>query len=240
MTQKNNWKKESNTLKTASTGRGSGVIGAQWFELVTSWNSIKKRLKNWNTVPSRLLQKTLRNTGRQPLSPATLSATGSVHQHGFTLLEIVAVLVVLGILAVGAASMVSSRTDELYIERDKLAARLVYARAKAMEFGGGVCLQLTPTKSALTASIQGTETTLVLPGETSPQPLPDGISAESITVCFDSLGRVCPRTTMIADTAAILTCPSDFSTSVLALSLSEGSTKATLYLYPTTGFTELP
>ena len=155
------------------------------------------------------------------------------------MLELAVVLVLLGILTAGAASILSTG-GTLPIERDRLASRLVYTRAQAMQAGGGACLRLEKTTVALSLLSNGEEKPLSMPGEESSSSLASGVSGSPKTACFDALGRVCPLADMTAGPGDILACPQDAAAAAIRFSLAEGDETSSLDLYPATGLTVIP
>ena len=68
-------------------------------------------------------------------------------RNGFTLIEIVSVLVVLGVLAyLGISAFRGNDEITAYAERDRLLSQLVYARAQGMAMGGGQCVTIDTNK----------------------------------------------------------------------------------------------
>ena len=73
-------------------------------------------------------------------------------RNGFTLIEIVSVLVVLGVLAyLGISAFRGNDEITAYAERDRLLSQLVYARAQGMAMGGGQCVTIGKISPADTA-----------------------------------------------------------------------------------------
>ena len=113
-------------------------------------------------------------------------------QGGFTLLEIVAVLVIIGLIAVVAlaAAMEKSQVD-IITQTEKIKVHLRYAQSRSMNsdkaygirFSGGSYQMFRDGDAG---------TPLMLPGENSTTvTLPEGVSSEDAVVSFDSWGRPC-------------------------------------------------
>ena len=109
-------------------------------------------------------------------------------RNGFTLIEIVSVLVVLGVLAyLGISAFRGNDEITAYAERDRLLSQLVYARAQGMAMGGGQCV--TIDKSKVSFFMKGKSALPTLLKDYTPS-----ASIQSIplaTFCFDedSLGN---------------------------------------------------
>lgn len=111
-------------------------------------------------------------------------------RKGFTLIEIVSVLVIAGVLAFAAVSVFRNDGMAAYAERDRLLSHLIYARAQGMAMGGGQCVEAS-----------GKEVSFPLAGTVSGNTLPAGLlvpysMAKDVTVtpfkvCFDAVGSAC-------------------------------------------------
>ena len=110
------------------------------------------------------------------------------NNSGFTMIEIIAVLVILGIIAAVAVTRIVSTLDyKVTVEKDILKTHLRYVQLRAlsddkpwgMSFAG----------SAYTALRNGNVAPYNLPNENSPtHTLPDGITVTGSTVTFDEWG----------------------------------------------------
>lgn len=123
-------------------------------------------------------------------------------RKGFTLIEIVSVLVVMGVLAFAAASVFRNDGMAAYAERDRLLSHLIYARAQGMAMGGGQCV-----------TVSGHEVSFPLASAVSDNHLPAGLLvpysiAKRVTVtpfkvCFDALGSACDQPQVNAGTGLL-------------------------------------
>lgn len=108
-------------------------------------------------------------------------------RNGFTLIEIVSVLVVLGVLAyLGASAFRGSDGVAAYAERDKLLSQLVYARAQGMAVGGGQCVKVENGGVSFSTT-GGAKLPTTLRDYTFSTQLQSGAAA----FCFDAAGSVC-------------------------------------------------
>jgi prepilin-type N-terminal cleavage/methylation domain-containing protein len=107
--------------------------------------------------------------------------------YGFTVLEIIAVLIVLGVLVAMSTSYFSTQTTEQQAYTDTIKSHLRYAQLMAMK-GDVVCgINFTGTTYSLFRN-GSTGDTVFLPGDDSASgALPTGKSATEI-VAFDSWG----------------------------------------------------
>ncbi len=116
-------------------------------------------------------------------------------QRGFTLVELIAVLVIAGILAgVAATRMVSSKSFQLQAGRDFLISALFVAQQKAMTQTRPVQLRLAGSQIdiRLDANNDGAfsaNESLQLAGQSYPVTLPGNVSATSHNIVYDSLGH---------------------------------------------------
>lgn len=109
-------------------------------------------------------------------------------RKGFTLIEIVAVLVIVGVLAFAAVSVFRNDGMAAYAERDKLLSHLIYARAQGMAMGGGQCVAVSGTEVSFPVSHTGN----TLPaGPLLPYAIADGVTVTPFEVCFDAAGSAC-------------------------------------------------
>lgn len=108
-------------------------------------------------------------------------------QHGFTILEVVAVLIILGIMAAMSASYFSTQTTEQQAYTDTIKSHLRYAQLMAMKTNVVWGLNFTGTTYTLFRN-GSTGDTVLLPGDDSASgELPVGKSATEV-VAFDSWG----------------------------------------------------
>jgi prepilin-type N-terminal cleavage/methylation domain-containing protein len=121
---------------------------------------------------------------------------------GFTLIEVIAVLIVLGILAAIAVSRVSSNQSDLIPQTDIAKSHLRFAQLKALaddvyDSGGGVIVASTwgitftsGNPASYTLQNNGVTASINLPGEDGKiHTFPTGVSVATTTVTFDSWGR---------------------------------------------------
>ncbi|MDP2644188.1 MAG: type II secretion system protein [Dehalococcoidia bacterium] len=110
------------------------------------------------------------------------------NQRGFTLLEIIAVLLVMGIISAVAVARYSSTNSELTSQTDLVRTRLRYAQLQA--FNSNVVWGINFSATSYSLFKNGnTSDTARLPGEGSTVvTLPAGISISTGIVSFDSWG----------------------------------------------------
>ena len=91
-------------------------------------------------------------------------------RNGFTLIEIVSVLVVLGVLAyLGISAFRGNDEITAYAERDRLLSQLVYARAQGMAMGGGQCVTIDTNLSLIHIFLSRQRHSVLFPVPTSPR-----------------------------------------------------------------------
>lgn len=155
-------------------------------------------------------------------------------QGGFTMIEIIAVLVIIGIIAaVAIARMSSTKEYDLASQAEVVKAHLRQAQNRAMnanEICGKACgIKFTESEYFLFKNGSATEANkLRLLGEDAKDVvLPNGMTITTGTVTFDAWGR--PYTNEDATSAL---------SSELALSLSKGADSRVIKITPYTGFVE--
>ena len=108
--------------------------------------------------------------------------------HGFTLIEIIAVLIVVGILTSVAAAIFSSMNDEkLATEVEILKSHLRYAQSRAMmdTASWGIAF----SENSYTLQRNGITSTSNLPNDdSSTHNLQEGVVASGSSVAFDNFG----------------------------------------------------
>lgn len=136
-----------------------------------------------------------------PMSKPGLFAFGATEQRGFTIVELIVVLIVLGILS---AVMLPRWRGETGFEergyRDQVAAALRYAQKSAIAARRTVCASFTTTPSVLTVNISAAQGAAnCTPGGPLLGPNdqnmvlaatpPAAFSSAPATVIFDAAGR---------------------------------------------------
>ncbi len=146
-------------------------------------------------------------------------------RSGFTLIEVVAVLLVLGILAAVVVSRAVSSDNELLAARDVVRAHLRYAQERAMNSNAAWSIQFTGT----TYTLYRGNTAQTLPGEDNAAVNPGvGISWSGDAggiFSFDGWGRPC------SDASA-----STLLASGRTITLTGTSASAVITVTPNTGF----
>lgn len=158
---------------------------------------------------------------------------GAARPSGFTLLELVAVLAVLGVLALVAASRFSNTLDAR-VEADALRMALRYAQSRAM--ADVYTWGLSFTSGGYTLVKPNSPVTGVLPGQGGERRnMPDGVSlswnlAAGDTVYFDWRGQpVISAIATIGDTAA----PANVTQTI---TFRQGGQDTVVTITPYTGF----
>jgi len=146
------------------------------------------------------------------------------HQSGFTLIEVIAVLVIIGVVAAVVVSrMMSPSSFSLVSETDILKGHLRYAQYRAMSHTEKWGIRF-PTNNSYNL-LSPTATTSKLPNEdSSTHTLPSGItiSSDAGTVYFNEWGNP------VSDTGDLLL--------ETTISLTDGSTTQEFTIKPNTGF----
>ncbi len=151
-------------------------------------------------------------------------------RNGFTLIEIVSVLVVLGILAFASVSaFLGNDGMEAYVERDKLLSQLIYARAQGMAMGGGQCVEVTDRGVSFS-----TKNTSRLPSLLENYDFASGVGASPVSFCFDAAGGACADPVKQNDTD-MLYCK-DYDAP--AITFTSDKTKAAITVNAETGFVQ--
>jgi len=121
-------------------------------------------------------------------------------QNGFTLLEVIAVFVVIGLLSAVAMSRIFSAKDYSVIaEADILKSHLRYVHMRSLSDVGTWGMSFNG--SSYTALQDGNPATIILPNENSAtHTLPDGITVSGSTVTFDEWGS--PGTSPVSITVS--------------------------------------
>jgi prepilin-type N-terminal cleavage/methylation domain-containing protein len=146
--------------------------------------------------------------------------TGNRNQHGFTLVELVAVLLILGIVGSGIMLRWAPGDQSLSAQADLFARNLRHAQALAM--ARGVALTLDVLSASTYAITDGTTTVNDYTGEAQTFVLENGVTLSGPDQGFDSLGRPLSG-------AGLLAAPQSWT-------LSAESSTATVQLQPLTGF----
>lgn len=162
---------------------------------------------------------------------------------GFTLLEVITVLILLGMLALSGTSFVRQTSVSVYIERDALVSRLLYARGQGMVRGGGVCLRFRNEKGRVVQRLtreQGAIESIALtfPGEPAQHVMPENINVnvEMDSFCFDAFGRLCTSEALRFDLSdGIQLCAASTAAHSSRIVLSTNESSQTLTLFNETG-----
>lgn len=116
------------------------------------------------------------------------------HFYGFTLIELVTVITILGILAVYAAPrFLHSSAFETRTLQDQLLRNAQEARQLAMTKGIGANVQLQVDNSNKRIRIQYTQAGT----QTRDTPIPADITVSNTTINYTSLGEATPASTIV-------------------------------------------
>ncbi len=109
--------------------------------------------------------------------------------NGFTLIETIAVLVILGIVAVVAISRVGTNQNDLIAQKDIVKSHLRFAQLKALSDDTSASWGIVFSANSYTLYTGIAAAAFNLPGEDSgTHTFPTGITITAITVAFDSWG----------------------------------------------------
>ncbi|MBU1001961.1 MAG: type II secretion system GspH family protein [Proteobacteria bacterium] len=157
------------------------------------------------------------------------SRTSGRPHRGFTLMEVIAVLIIMAIIAVGLSVSYDSGFHDLEQETDLLRSRIRYAQSRALGNNSPFGIACTGGQYFLFSGLS-TATTHVFPGEDQPQySLPNGITANSFIISFDGWGV--PYSNAAQATALTI------ATTITLTSSQGGKTESsTTTVTPLTGF----
>ena len=145
--------------------------------------------------------------------------------HGLTVLEVIAVLIILSILTAIVVNRMSGNTAELLSQTEVIKSRLRYTQSRAMDSNmvWGICFN---NNSYSLFKNGNTADKVALPGEASNDViLPSGISVGTLIVSFDSWGK--PYTDAQALTAQVGT---------RTVTVSSGAESVSINITQNTGF----
>jgi len=143
-------------------------------------------------------------------------------ESGFTLVELLTVLVIMGALSVAIALRWEPRDSSLPAQADQLGRVLRHAQALAMHQGRTLTLDI---QSATTYAVTDGAASIRDPGgELLAYALVEGATLSGSDVSFDSLGR------------PINGSPGTLSAAAQSWTLNAGSSSASVTLQPLTGF----
>jgi prepilin-type N-terminal cleavage/methylation domain-containing protein len=117
------------------------------------------------------------------------------NNNGFTLIEIITVLLILGVIAVSLISVFSERSLEESVSADTLKTHLRYAQSRAMNSDVNWEIRFDGTTYTLLRDTGGTPQAEQLPGESRLKvSLPVAVTGR---VAFDTWGRPSGLTTIV-------------------------------------------
>lgn len=110
---------------------------------------------------------------------------------GFTMIEIIAVLIILAVMSAVAVSRVGSNESSLRAEMNDLKAALRYAQQMALASDSTITFSIAVTPSGYSISRSGgSGSQPVLPGESSSSHTFSGVAATSATFAFNEWGGI--------------------------------------------------
>lgn len=118
-------------------------------------------------------------------------------EHGFSLIELITVMILLGILSITLFSRLGPvNTAAVQSGRDDIIAALFFAQQTAMmrSNGGNIKLLLT----ANSVSVTENDLPITVAADYYPLALPQGVTATSATFVFDKLGRTSAGTITVS------------------------------------------
>ncbi|MBI9078073.1 MAG: GspH/FimT family pseudopilin [Desulfatibacillum sp.] len=148
-------------------------------------------------------------------------------RQGFTLIEAIVVLLIMGIVSAVIVSQASMSLDSTVVaEAEALKSQFRYAQRRAMTTGDSWGIQISGNSYTM-FNYDGTRTNVAMPGATDMTKSLGalGITVTGATVSFDSWGRPCSGETGVTALA-----------SNLSLTVTKGSKSKNITITKNTGF----
>ena len=160
-----------------------GVRGANARGLSAGWSANARRRVGRAAV-----------TGLRPVDPTRLGAS---HKQGFTLVELLMVIAIIGLAAGAVVLSVPDPRPSVAVDAERFAARLTRAREESLLSNRPVAVEATPTGYAFSV-FDGARWTVLDEGPFGPETWTAGTtvapSAGPVRVVFDPTGVAEPAT----------------------------------------------
>lgn len=149
-------------------------------------------------------------------------------RSAFTLVEVLAVILVIGILSAAVVYLVVDTHSQLNAEADMLKNYIRYAQSWSMKNTNSIGWGISVTKQDYTLFVGGTKVEVNLPDETSPtHPFPGPVTAEAAeNVFFNGYGAPVDKKT-----------GAPLATDIFII-LTDGTASTTITVHQVTGFIE--
>lgn len=151
-------------------------------------------------------------------------------QRGFTLVELVLVMVLLGVIAAVAGVRWSDAGTNLGPQADRLASDIRYAQSLAMTHGQHFCINLAAASYQVTTNPNCTTLAALPTEQTNPVPLAAGVALATTNAVlnFDTLGRPFSDAAGTTQLAAVAVITLTAGTNVTTVRVTPGTGRVTV------------